>query len=295
MRYTGLPRAALAAALLASPSVADEPASFPSGGGWLADSILPGVAGPERDVVLGAPMDGLLARVSVERGQWVEEGDVLAVMDDEVARAAVELAAAEAANDAEVLRARRTLELARLSLSRTEEACRNGAANQTELENQRVEAGIAEAALQAATERRELARLRLRLAEARLERHLVRAPFRGQVVRLEADAGSVLQLGAPVLRLVASDRLEIEMSLPAAWFHRLEVGRDYRFSAGAPIDGPVVARLVYRADRLDAALSGVRCVFLMDNAGEAHPSGFVVTPRLEAPVSAADGADADPG
>ncbi|MEO1128944.1 MAG: efflux RND transporter periplasmic adaptor subunit [Planctomycetota bacterium] len=271
---------------------ADAPAKhFPSIDTATVSYMIPGTAQARREVIKGAPHDGVLQEIVVEQGQWVSTGDVIARMDDATARAAVALAREQASRTAGVERAQHSLKLAELQLTRTMSANEGGAVNETEVEDARLEVEIARASLNAALEDQRIAGLELMQAEARLEEHVIRAPFDGRVITIDIEPGAVLQIGDPIATICDYGTLKVDVMLPASWYHQLKKDADYQFHADAPVSREIEGRLVYIEPRVDAAVGGIRCRFFIENPKHALPVGFIVRPITgpETALSAHDG------
>ncbi len=81
---------------------------------------LPGVAVPSLQVIMSCPMEGMLMELHVREGQRVEAGQILAVMDNRVAQAAVAAARAGAERLAPIELARQELLFSQNLLQRLE-------------------------------------------------------------------------------------------------------------------------------------------------------------------------------
>ena len=157
------------------------------------------------DSRIGSRIAGMVQSLPVRVGDRVEAGQVLATLDCRSNR--IKQRQAEAALDA--ARARITLARTQLQRSRTLEKERN---IPVETVNQR------EADLN--TARADLASARAALDQARLEvEHCtITAPFTGVVMERLAGEGEWVAPGAPLLRLLDSERLEVSAQIP---LHRL--------------------------------------------------------------------------
>ena len=74
--------------------------------------MLPGIVEPAAIVEMAAPMTGVLTELRIAEGARVAKGEVLAVLDDRVARAAVRAASLAATKQSGISQARIALELA---------------------------------------------------------------------------------------------------------------------------------------------------------------------------------------
>ncbi len=245
---------------------------------------LPGIANARRRVTLTAPLEGALLDICCEEGQLVDRGAILAVIDNRVAAAATKLAAAEAKQVAGIARADSDLRAARKLVERMTRAGERRAASELEIDRATSAVEQAEAALQQANEQVEAAAAALALEEARLEAYNIRAPFAGRVTRIRSEVGETLTLVKPVLELVDTSQLRVELYLPMDCYAGLEEESDYRLLASSPVNKTLDARLVHKDRDIDTGTQTFRCVFEIDNADGELPSGF--TARLVDPRSA---------
>jgi RND family efflux transporter MFP subunit len=240
-----------------------------------------GVARPWRRVTLAAPRDGLLTSVRVVEGAPVTEGSVVAALDRRVAEASVRAAEAEAARIAEVLIAESELEDARSRARRIAQLARGLGTNEAEIEGARLRLEEARARLLAAHESSTRAAFSLEVERARLDDHLIRAPFDGVVTRVVAERGSVLSLAEPVIEVVQLDSLRVELHVPVGSTETLEIGRPYLLEGETPAETTLVGWLRAAPPVLDPATRTLRCVFEVDNRIEKLPSGFIASIVLD--------------
>ncbi len=176
-----------------------------------------GAVAARTETNLGFPLLGVVAARRVDVGDVARKGEVLARLNPEdleadlrAAEAGVAVAAAQlrSAADAQA-RAKELYARATDSKARLEDADRALAA---------AEAGRAQA--EAA-----LAQARDRLSDATL-----RAPYDGVVTAVFADPGATLSAGEPILRLAATDRLEVEIDVSERDLARLDPGAPFEIA-----------------------------------------------------------------
>ena len=253
---------------------------------WDAPVLMHGIARAENEVTMAAPFDGVLSELRVKEGDWVEWGDVLAVMDDRVARSAVRVAEANAELSSTIDHARQDLLLADDLLKRMTAADDGFAIAEFELHQARVRRDQARAALAGAEQEQRRAIERLDLERARLDTHLVRAPFDGLVTLVPASAGQTLTSDDPLVRVVDHRRLRVEVFLPLESFGGLRQGDECRLRAQAPVADTITGEVTFVEREIDAASETFRCVFRVDNAEGELPVGFAVELMMQdgAPV-----------
>jgi RND family efflux transporter MFP subunit len=225
---------------------------------------------------MATPLDGILVEVAVEEGQRIEAGTLMGRMDDAMQVATVEAAALRAASVAEIEIRELELAEAEVALERIQQVYSKAAAAEWEVRQARIERDQAGARLKAAREQQALAQVELKLEQTRLDRHRIKAPFAGQVVRVVVEAGAMLTQGSPMLLLANVQPLEAELHLPVSAIGQLQIGRTYPLTAGEPVNATVQGRLKTVDPVFDTASATVRCVFMVDNPGGAMPAGFTV-------------------
>ena len=179
---------------------------------------------------LAPDFEGRLVSVEVEAGAYVETGDILLRLDDELAR--LELAQAIAAEheaDADLADAkRRVVEVQKLVAKDTF----------PESEARSLEALVTRN--KAILERRRAERA---YAAATLARHILKAPFDGVIAARGADPGEQVDSGSNVLQLVEIDQLQLDLRVPQQYFRRVEAGTPVTLRLDALPDEAIEARV----------------------------------------------------
>ncbi len=162
---------------------------------------------------LAFEVPGLISRVLTEEGDAVLAGQVIAMLD--TARLRARHLALEAARD----RARAELELSQLTADRFEIL-----EHEDVISPQRWD----EARKLRDAKRAELRRLESEIAtiDVDLDKSLLRAPFSGEIARRYADEGSVLEAGAPVVRLFETTRLEVRVGVAKGDANAIAIGSE---------------------------------------------------------------------
>jgi RND family efflux transporter MFP subunit len=139
-------------------------------------------------IKVASRVSGVVKSVDVKEGARVVKGDVLARLDDDLAKIGVKKAEAELESAlALALEAKRNLE-------REELLAKRGLIPPAELEDAQTKSASAKGVSQLAEARLEEARLNLRYTE-------VRSPVTGRVVKIQAYEGEVIRLDVEVTTL----------------------------------------------------------------------------------------------
>src|SRR5262249_19777777 len=145
-------------------------------------------------------------------GQRIEQGGVIARIDDAVVRMRVtEL-------QAQVARAQAQAELARAQLARYENLAATKIYPQSQLDEARAQLDMA---------RHDVARLTAQLnhPEYETQQSRIRAPFAGVVTERFTQRGEYLQVGAQVARVVNTDNLEARATAALAFANNIKAGQ----------------------------------------------------------------------
>ncbi|MFK7820927.1 MAG: efflux RND transporter periplasmic adaptor subunit [Planctomycetaceae bacterium] len=236
---------------------------------------LPGISEPAQRVELLAPIDGILAEISVREGQFVRAGQVLARFDDAMAQANVRVAEA-AAGPAEVNLAHVDLRLAEAELGRLLSVPDRRALAEVELDRAKAAVDRAKADVERARQANRQAKHTLEVEQQRLQQLYLKAPFDGVVVRISTQQGSSLVRTLPIITIANLSKLRVELFAELRHFNTLTPGDQYILNASAPIDEPIPARLLSREPVIDPATKTFRCVFEIENSSGRLPAGFTV-------------------
>ncbi len=170
------------------------------------------------DAFLSAEVEGRLVSVA-DVGTRVDEGDVIARIEDTNLR----LRAQELA--AEVARATARLNFLEAELVRFERLAETNLAAASQIEQTRSERDIAASDLAVVNSR-------LSQVEDQLERTEIRAPFPGVVAERQTQAGERVSTGTRVVRLVNPERLEVVARAPLNYYRYVRPGDELAITAG---------------------------------------------------------------
>ncbi len=169
-------------------------------------------------------VSGIVNEIQVDVGDRVEEGQVLAIMDDSAYRLNVEAARAAVA-EAEV-----ELADAENANARFSELGKRGAISEREAERYLANRDAAKEILSYAVSR-------LGLAERDLERTVLRSPFTGVVATRQVDAFQQVARGDPVLELFMEGAMEAAISVPESEMRYVYLGLPGTIRISAIPDG----------------------------------------------------------
>lgn len=178
---------------------------------YSAVNYFPGrVEAPQR-FDIGFDAQGKVTQVNVETGDRIEKGQILARLDTRL------LDAERLSVLAERKESQARLKLIGIELKRQTELRRQGFAAE-----QKIDELLAEKdALSAQLERIAAS---LESADQRLEKSLIAAPFTGRIAARFVDPGEVVQVGAPIVRLLQGGSVELHVGVPTHLARHLKNG-----------------------------------------------------------------------
>lgn len=204
LRYLRLPLALLAATLLAGCAQDDAPAATNTNA-----SAYTAVARGRIDIEGGLlkltmPAEGVMAQVDVHEGEQVHKGQLLAQLDLQPAKLALDAALAEQQQaSAQIGALQQRAKSAQLRASRLEQAAKAGAGDVQSADDAREAAQQADVALNTARAAAALATQKVAGARYQLELRSLRAPVNGQIVqRLVQPGASVSPAAGPIFVLL---------------------------------------------------------------------------------------------
>jgi RND family efflux transporter MFP subunit len=203
---------------------------------------------------LAPAVSGRVTDLAVDAGDRVAAGDRLLELDaelDELEREQAEAALAEA---------RARLSEARRRFREARDLAQRDSISRSELEGRRSEVERLEAVV--ARRQSELA-----YRAAVVKRHTLNAPFAGVVSQRMIDLGEHAATEQPVLELVASEGLRLDLAVPQAYYGVVVAGTSARIridaQTGEPIETPVDKVIPVSDDNSRTFLASIG----LDNAG----------------------------
>jgi len=238
---------------------------------------------PRQILEIRSPVEGLIQRVHVDRGQSVRRGQVLASIDDSVERVAAEGARHRAGMTGAVQAAESRVLASTRKLERVQELVASKFLSAQALDDAQNERRLAEAELQEARDGRRLAEIELSRQNAIIHLKSVRSPVNGVVVERLLNTGELAEAGVgrrPILRLAEIDVLHVEVLLPAqAWS---QVARGAVAQVQPATGGPARPATVAVVDRVLDAGSGTFGLRLeLPNPRHEIPAGARCRVRIE--------------
>ncbi len=227
---------------------------------------------PDEVVDVGSPVVGVIQSI-VKRGDRVRQGQVLAVLRNNVDRAALSVAQSRAAADADEKAALANYAFSKQRRERAEELVRKAFISKQALDQAIAEDEVAQQKLSQAREQRRVLAHEATLARQRLEERNIRSPIDGIIVERYLTAGERVE-EKPLLRVVRIDPLRVEAILSSSLFGSVAPGSTARIVPDMPNSAPVTATVTLVDRVLDAASGTFRVRMRLPNHDGSIPAGL---------------------
>lgn len=205
------------------------------------------------DVILASELGGTVMELRAERGDRVSRGQVLAKVSADM-------------YEAQLAEAQANLRLKQASLEKAKTLYERGSISSM----QRLQAQV----------EHDAAAANMKLAESRLERAIIKAPFSGVVDDRFADRGEMVTPGGRLFRLVDREKMKINSELAELDVSKFHPGSSAQVHIDAFPDTVFQAKLVYVAASAHQASRTYPCEFELDNRGELLRGGMMVRIRV---------------
>ncbi len=236
-----------------------------------------GLIEPCEVVEIGAPAEGIVAKVWVDRSSLVKRGQVLVELESSVERATLEKARTMATFDGEI-----DLQQAQLAYNkRVHQRVRQLAVISTQERDQAAtEIMLTGYRLKKARENRTMAELEAEIMRAMLSRRSIKSPIAGVVVDRYVSPGEYVN-NQPLLRIAQIDPLRVEVIVPAQMFGRISAGMTAVISPDLPRFSEQTATVTIVDNVIDSASNTFGVRLELPNAEQQIPSGLKCLVRFD--------------
>jgi RND family efflux transporter MFP subunit len=224
-------------------------------------------------VHVSSAVEGILDTVTVDRGDLVQEGQVLAKLKSAAEQAAVALYRARAAMQAPIKINQTRLELSARQHARNKTLHKDDLITANEMDETKTAKRLAELELSKSRENQRMAKFELQRAMAELSRRTITSPIAGTVVERLRHPGEFAD-DKPILTLAQLHPLRIEVFVPIAHINDVAVGMRAEVTPESPVGGVYEANAT-AVDRVADAASGTFGVRLeLPNPSYDLPAGL---------------------
>ena len=251
--------------------LASEPAAAQSAGRSDYECLIQ----PREVVAIASPVQGIIEKVAVDRGDLVREGTILVTLESSMEKAAMAVARAKAEQRSGLLSAQTRLDFGIRRYDRTVDMFKKDLVPIKEMDEAETAKVLAEHGLLEAQEAERVNKLELARAEAALALRTIRSPVTGVVTeRIQAPGELALADKGPVLKLARIDPLLVEVFVPVSMLGRIRAGTKADVIPEAPVNSSREAAVTV-VDRVVDAASGTFGVRLeLPNPDNQLPGGL---------------------
>ncbi|MEG0821704.1 MAG: efflux RND transporter periplasmic adaptor subunit [Burkholderiaceae bacterium] len=204
-------------------------------------------------VMLKPEIAGRVSRIAFAEGQRVVRGAVLVELDAQVARA-------------EAAQAKAQLELARSHFQRTQELS--------------AKSFVSPSAKDQAASNLEVAQAAYALAQARLDRYTIRAPFDGVLGLRNVSVGDYVKDGADLVQVEDASSMKLDFRLPERFSAQIRAGQPVEFTLDALPGKPFKAQVQAIDSQVEANGRSLLVRARADNPGHQLKSGMFARVRV---------------
>jgi RND family efflux transporter MFP subunit len=267
-------RAAVILLLLASLSVTQALAEV-SATGESAPSTC--IIKPHVTVQLGSAISGMLSSTSVDRGDTVKQGQIVAQIESSVEQATLALDRARASNDTAIKVETADMELVAREAERKQFLVDKKIANLNSLDELQTKVREGELRIQQAKMDRQLATLTAGRSESALALKQIRSPVDGVVIDRKLSAGEYIYEQTSIMTIAQIDPLNVELVLPLDRYGSIRVGSTAIVHPAAPVGGAYAAVAEVVDPVIDAASDTFGVRLILPNPDHTIPAGIRCT------------------
>jgi membrane fusion protein, heavy metal efflux system len=228
---------------------------------------------PSKVAEIGTSVTGVIEELRVERGDYVKKGQVIAVLRNDVERAALDVARSKAQADADVQASIAALEFAHQSTVRAEDLFKKKFISEQAVDKAHSEERVAAQKLAQAREQRQIWNREKTLAQSQLAQRTLTSPISGIVAERYLSTGEHIE-NQSVARIVSISPLHVEVMVPAAHFGKIKNGMTATVMPELPDAQPVEAKVILVDKLIDGASNTFRVRLNLPNSDQSLPAGL---------------------
>ena len=247
---------------------------------------------PRQVLEIRSPIEGLIERANVDRGDRVKKGQVIALLDTAVERLAAEAAKQRAEMEGAVRSGESRVDFSKKKYARAEELHKQNYMSAQARDEARTENLLAEAELGDARVNRKLAEIEHRRQLEIIRLKTITSPVNGIVLERVLHPGEFAEAGVgrkPIFKLADIDTLHVEVVLGADAFGKVKLGQSIEVTPEIPAGARYTARVIVIDHVLDAASGTFGVRLTLPNLNHAIPAGIRCKASFPGVAAAASG------
>ena len=228
---------------------------------------------PYELVAVASPVQGVIEKLRVDRGDLVREGMVIAELESSAERAALDVARYKTELESAMKSNQVRLDFGVRRFVRTDEMFKKDLVPLKEMDEAETAKILAEIGILEAQENLRLAKLELDRARVALALRTIRSPVTGVVVERTLSVGEFVGQNS-IMKLARIDPLRVEVFVPVTLLGKVKLGVRGQVTPESPLNTPVVAHVTV-VDKVVDAASGTFGVRLeLPNPNNRLPAGL---------------------
>ncbi len=259
----------------------------------LQDTPLDCVVRPKATIELGSPEEGVIAEISVDRGEIVKKGQVVARLESKLQELAAEVARLRAESDVDIRSQRARLEFREVETERAEKLYEKSIVATKILDEAEIEKRLAGLGLETARLEHKLAQVEFAHAREKLERRSIKSPVDGVVVEVSMALGEFAHEQSPIMTIAVLDPLHVEAFVPAGYYGSVGVGTRAQLTMQQPIGGLYEAKVTVVDRVFDPASRTFGVRLDLPNSDYKLPAGLICKLWFDQDEAEAQGLEVD--
>ena len=241
----------------------------------LQDTPLDCVVRPKATIELGSPEEGVIAEISVDRGEIVKKGQVVVRLESKLQELTSEVARLRAESDVDIRSQRARLKFREVETKRAEQLYEKSIVATKILDEAEIEKRLAGLGLETARLEHRLAQVEFAHARERLERRSIKSPVDGVVVEVSMALGEFAHEQSPIMTIAVLDPLHVEAFVPASYYGSVGVGTPAQLTMQQPIGGLYEAKVTVVDRVFDPASRTFGVRLDLPNSDYKLPAGLI--------------------
>lgn len=212
--------------------------------------------------VIAAEVGGRIIEVSVDVGQDVAAGKILAEIDPE------DLRLARALTSAEIERLDALIRAQKLQVRRLRSLIKEKSASRSALDEAEAQLGALKAQLTAA-------RVRLQQAERDITKTYITSPVSGKVDERHISVGDYVKVGTPLFHITTLEKLRVRLPLPESLGAKLRVGLPAKLSTPVAPGRDIMGEVTDIRPEITRTNRAINVIIDLDNPGDWEPGASI--------------------
>ncbi|WP_460052454.1 efflux RND transporter periplasmic adaptor subunit [Sessilibacter sp. MAH2] len=219
---------------------------------------------PFQTIDLSSPVAGVIAKLHVEHGVYVNENEIVAQLSAEVEKASVELASVRAAVTSEVGINAVNKEYDEKRKKRIDTLYKSNSVSYDVKDQADRDFDLSQWRLKQAEDLQNIRHLELVRAEEQLQQKIIKSPISGFVTKRFKDVGEYVE-EQPIVRIAQLHPLKIEVIVPISYYSQISIAQTAQIFPELHSDKPLTATVISIDPMADAASGTFGARLVLDN------------------------------